>query len=657
MDEDESKFTWLIVLFATIGLALVVTSSLVFNRIDPSRAGTVAIGDNCNILTCPQGQPGPPSIGVPGPPGQRGEKGDRGETGPQGVPGAAGGIGPPGMCLANPACGVGPSGATGPQGPQGLQGAPGFQGAQGNPGQQGPRGETGPIGPSGPIGATGPTGPQGIPGVCDCFNQTVVYNTLNVTSNFHLGDNSIFTCGINSTIANNCLTVGNCPNFTLCDLQARSLFLTGGMPTILRVGNPGEITPRQVIFGDSGSFFNYTMNDIRMYSQNLVIEGTGTGTTVIRTLNQGLMRVEALGGMSSVLNLRSNGEVNLIGEAGLTKITNTVGGGIFLNNQDPAGGIYGESMGFVSFQSSSTGSISLISDFNNLRKANVPILNGSIYYLSTNPSSSYNYQSGIITGTPSVSIHDDLVIVLGQHIVAQDSYLKVGPNLDVGAGRIITNQNVMSLMSGKFENMTYNEYISLEAVVINNAIYPNITYYPPQCGVTALADAGLSDGYVWFNDTNGMRVSSNVYIDGDITVCGTINMDVKWGTAGLTNSTGQIANTTIPLTGFTGTIPNNLTDCFQIDKNGTYSISYKFTGSYNTTSVLEDGIFVRKTAGMVTLVPSRCIPIAIINTTVCEASAQGIVSLVSGDEICLFSGSVARVWEGSVYNYFNIMKL
>lgn len=651
---------WITVIFSVVGIAIVTTSSLVFNRVDPYRAGSVVIGDNCNLLTCPQGQPGPAGTGLPGPPGQRGEPGPSGATGPQGAQGAKGEKGDPGMCLANPMCGVGPSGPTGATGATGAQGPPGFQGEKGDPGEQGPSGATGPIGPSGPQGIQGIQGLQGIPGVCDCFNQTVVYNTLNVTSNFHLGDFSTFTCGINSTIANNCLTVGNCPNFTLCDLQAKSLFLTGGMPTLLRVGHPGEITPRQVIFGDSGSLFNYSMNDIRMYSENLVIEGTGTGPAVVRTLNQGEMRVEAVGGSASLLTLRSNGEARLIGEAGLTRITNTIGTGIIIENFDPSGGVRTTSSGFITSETSGTNPITLISDFTNLRKSSTPLLNGSIYYLTTNPAASYDYNTGLIIGAPSVTVHDDLIIAQGQHIVAQETYLKVGPNLNVGGGRIITLFNIMALMSGQFTNLSYVEYISMEAVIMNNSPLPNVTL---DVNSSALVNAGLTDGYMWFNDTNGYRISGgNVYIEGNVIVAGSItstNDTTFWGTSELVSITPVISNALIPMVNFQGTIIENTTSCFQIGKNGIYSISYKVTGFYTSSVTSEDGAYIRKFTGMIgtNFIRSQCIPNADSPATTCDAFASGILPLLLGDMVCLYSGSIPRSWQGNIYNYLNINKI
>ena len=79
------SIVWPLVAFAIFALALVTVSALVFNRVDPNRAGVVAIGDNCNVLECPAGVIGPTGVGVAGPPGSIGETGPTGATGQQGV--------------------------------------------------------------------------------------------------------------------------------------------------------------------------------------------------------------------------------------------------------------------------------------------------------------------------------------------------------------------------------------------------------------------------------------------------------------------------------------------------------------------------------------------------------------------------------------------
>lgn len=116
MSNRDDSYTWATMLFAVVGTAVIIILFVVFQRQDTATSGVFVPGDNCSILTCPAGLPGPPGIGLPGPPGQRGERGEQGVQGPPGARGAQGDPGPAGMCLANPACGVGPQGPPGPQG-------------------------------------------------------------------------------------------------------------------------------------------------------------------------------------------------------------------------------------------------------------------------------------------------------------------------------------------------------------------------------------------------------------------------------------------------------------------------------------------------------------------------------------------------------------
>lgn len=645
---------WISVIFSVVGIAIVLTSSLVFNRVDPYRAGSVVIGDNCNLLTCPQGQPGPAGTGLPGPPGQRGEPGPSGVMGPQGAQGAKGEKGDPGMCLANPMCGVGPSGPTGATGPTGAQGPPGFQGEKGDPGEQGPSGATGPSGPSGPQGIQGIQGLQGIPGVCDCFNQTVVYNTLNITSNLHLGNNSTITCGLGSSIDNSCFLNGtNCPVLSMCDITVKSLLVTGGPMSNLQVGFP-SVTNGNVILGDS-SVFSYHLNMIKTFANDLILEGNsmGFGQTILRSKNMGNLLLEAQG-IGAQVQLVAGGSIVGVTGTGSVSFTSTIGQ-FALTNLDPSNSFQVESNGPINIIGQSSSSpIVIRQDSITLTKLNTFL--GNNIWLQTQYISYYYAQStnNTLTNTPAIQMYEDVVMNPDAVIVSTTEYLKVGPNLDVGVGRIasIINHKIY-LNLGNFNN---SEEISMEAPIVNLAAAP---YLNTSGNVTILAAAGLTDGYVWFNDTNGVRISSNVYIEGNVTVTGNIGLGKKWGSARLTvDSTPPTANVQLTLGAFQGNIPNS-GGYFVIDEDGTYMISYKMYASYSNVGAVEEGGYVNVTN--TNTIQSNCNPINPAMLTICEATAIGFVQAVVGDRIYMFGGSQAREWYGALppynRNYFNINKL
>lgn len=324
-----SNLTWPLVIFATLSIGVLLILFIGFNRQDPARAGTYVAGDNCNLLTCPAGPSGPPGPGIPGPPGQRGE---RGEQGPQGVQGPIGPIGlkgDPGMCLANPACGVGPKGDQGDTGPTGPQGAPGFAGLTGPQGIAGPQGMIGETGPTGPQGVTGPTGPQGEIGPQGNFSDPMA-SVFTVLDQLTLDDNATLFCNPGSMIDIGCLVSGQCPNFTVCILQMNQLHIadvtTGGLsPAKLKVGDNFGIGGSEVDFGDcvdhvvttikmcsdiGGTFIGAKMGRVHIFNADgeILIEGVGVADPV-NIRSAGPIAMDTMGGHP--LNIQSTGSLML----------------------------------------------------------------------------------------------------------------------------------------------------------------------------------------------------------------------------------------------------------------------------------------------------------------------------------------------------------
>ncbi len=568
----ESSLIHGIVVCVIIALIAIVLPPIIYNRADPARAGVYAIGTDCNIVTCAAGQPGPAGSGLAGPPGERGERGDRGEVGPSGGIGPKGEQGDSGLCLANEACGVGPSGATGATGPSGPQGAPGFQGQKGDPGEGGPSGATGPIGQTGPSGPSGPTGPQGIPGVCDCFNQIVVYDALNITSNLHLGVNSTITCDTGATISSSCLALGNCPDFSTCAITAKSLLLTDSAG--LTVGQPGG-SPSNVVLGDS-SYSDYYHDLIRMNALNLVIEGSAEvgGVTILRARNGGTLQLEAQG-ISSVVNILSAGSMTLSASTGNIGLISSVGA-FMLTNEDQSSPLNIVSQGPINILAESAESaVILQGDLFSIKKI-TPYDNNTFWMATGYSSYAYNLAPvTLLSGVPSVTVSENLQIAVGKSIVASELYLRIGPYLDVGAGRIISQSQ--SLMIGSWgSDLSYpSSTISLEGTISNNATTLPTNY------------SSLPAGHLFFNDTEGYRFAGgNVIIDGTLTVGGdqiprslhidqTVNLATRPsstmnGTATSSTTAGQW--TQISLSGCVGEGCNS-TSAWKVQKAGVYSIS------------------------------------------------------------------------------------
>lgn len=504
----DSDLVWPLVVYGIFQIGLVLVLFLVFYRQDPARAGSVFPGDSCGI--CPMGPPGPNST-VPGPIGRTGEKGDKGDIGPQGARGVPGQQGPPGQCLAHPNCTKGDTGAQGPPGPQGPQGAPGFRGEKGDPGPQGVQGEVGPVGPAGATGATGPQGPQGDQGICECFNiSSIAFDEVNVTNAFNLGAGGSFTCGLGATIDASCLTVGACPDFSPCNLQANSITLASE----LKLANGGT-----AMFGDF-NVFNYSVNRIVTYTDNLVLETTGMGANVIRARNGGLLVVESIGFASASVFVRSAGDATIRSEAGSLKLLNTELGGIQMDTQDVTGSIDITSAGQMLLQTGGGYSPLFVrSDIINVQKTNVT--NGSMQWLLTTPAESleYNQYPLSINPFPSISVYEDILMRDGRHIVGNEEFLHLGPNIDVGVGRIVTYKDSLRLMFGNDFNGTKD--VSLEAPVRNNAALPEDFAF----GMGNYT-SNLTAGYLWLDDPDGTRVSGGpILLDSDVYVTGTLTVE------------------------------------------------------------------------------------------------------------------------------------
>lgn len=483
-----SSMVWPIVIYALISIAAVLIIGLAFNRQDPTRAGKIKEGEDCSLLTCPVGPSGPTGPSLPGPPGQRGEKGDPGPTGPQGRPGPQGVQGEPGMCLLNPGCMTGATGATGPTGPTGPQGPPGFIGPKGDPGLQGPIGPTGPTGPSGPSGPTGPQGPVGDNGICDCFNiSSIAFDEVNATNSFNLGVNSTFSCAAGATIDPSCLTVGACPIFTPCRLEMMGAKIYGGSgtPALLQVGDPLDAIRSEVSFG-APSFY---ISSFYARAQDVVIEGNGglfAGQTTLRALGGGQVLIEA-SGIGGVITLNSVGNIVNTATGGYSVTSMT--GGIVLNNFDNTMPITLDSQHDINILAGGGQAIRIRTDnLTFVRDLGEPNI-----WMET-AVDSLNYVTGATEPfSTSMVFQTDIVMGSGYGIISADAYLKVGPSLDVGAGRITSvSTPVLSLRTGSF---LLSEAISLEAPVLNNAILP--------VGINVTDSVMLEDGHLYFNDTQG----------------------------------------------------------------------------------------------------------------------------------------------------------
>lgn len=514
MDENpevSSSTNWVVIIDSILTVLIVVIVSIVFNRVDPAQAG-VTSGGGC---TCPLGPPGPPGTGTPGPPGQRGEQGASGPSGPPGVPGQTGQNGPMGMCMFHPNCTVGPTGPPGATGATGPQGAPGFQGLQGPPGPIGPQGFIGPIGPNGTQGLQGIQGIQGEPGACNCSETNRTYNALNVTQSFLLGPNSTFMCGAGSQIDFSCLANGTCPSLSNCDVQAKSLSIIGTANPTFSMGSNSYAS-----FGiPQGISLPYitTMNTFQGSANQVYFEGNtlGGGFFILNSKNNGILRLNAEGISGQIVGTASS--ISLTAGINNLQFQSTLGP-FTLTNFDGGNPIQLLSAQSVELTTGIGARFRAQADSIQFLKN---VLNQT-FWMDASLTSGYSFVSVGPSGGPAVTIYDPLVIGNGGYIAAISGILNLGPIVNVGGGRIISNINqYVMLQTGAFTT----ERISLEATVLNNATLPSILDSSTFPSGYSCIPGNLTDGYVWFNDTNGYRFSAgNTLFDSTVTILGNLRV-------------------------------------------------------------------------------------------------------------------------------------
>ncbi len=318
------------------------------------------------------------------------------------------------------------------------------------------------------------------------------------------------TCDSGSFIGLSCLIPGTCPDFSACTLLADAVQILGDQG--LRVGYSNNANPSQVIAGDSTAL-NYYMNLFRVYAQDVVIEGNAQfgGQTVLRAVNGGTVTLEALG-VGATANILSTGSILMASSTGSISLLSSIGT-LSITNNDATSAIQVTSQGPVNVLTTPATPILLQSDLITLSKA-VTVVNNSLW-LSTGPDS-YSYVTvAPQLGTPSIFISENVVIGTNKVIVALGGTIQMGPNLDIGNGRITSlNTDGLKLGVGTF----LGDDISMEAPIDNRAAFPLITN-------ASVPGGGLTDGYVYFNDTNGYRFATGpVLIESDLTVGGRFSL-------------------------------------------------------------------------------------------------------------------------------------
>lgn len=505
-----------LIFFIVLGLVLaafvVIVIVVAWFGLGGSNTSGYIPGNNCSVLTCPPGLPGPSGpAGAVGPPGAQGPPGATGPTGQQGDPGLPGPSGPPGMCLNdNPAClqgppgPPGPTGATGPVGPQGLIGATG---------PQGPQGVSGPSGPPGlsVTGPSGPSGPQGTPGVCDCLNLgNAVFDTVNITGGLTIpmgSDivlNGTMTCP-GGALDPTCFGLSVCPDFSTCDLATHSL-------TNINIAN------------GQGVLMTYTNFTVFSPAPNNVRVAFGSSTMVNNLLfNYDLYAVTASLDAFTYMRVRSLNGPLLISTGGVSLSNSltiqTAAGSIFMNS---ASGVFVTSTG-SSIQLSASASLLSLSNagFAAMTGLNVSLVTpyttminplNNVTWFATNPDTTYicPFSGPVLipsNSSYSVQFNEDIVMASGTSLLS----LSADGLIQTSGLKLYCNNQIITATGAALQLQTnLSTTVDIRGIILNQGTNAPVTINDLNgldVTVTPLFNS-IGTG-ILVSDTIGMKLDNN----------------------------------------------------------------------------------------------------------------------------------------------------
>lgn len=253
---------------------------------------------------------------------------------------------------------------------------------------------------------------------------------LNVTNDFTLGGN--FSCTPGSFIDPSCLIVGSCPNFSPCDLVAKSLTLKDGdnPVTFFTVGQAGTFTTT-ILMGDSSvTAPDYRLNSITAYAELTTIDAR-TQLKLRATLGDVL--ISAAGSISSLITLSSSGEIN---HNSISHMTSNVGG---VYNVFAA-----STMRLYSSADWQARGLTVNITSNDISLRKFTSFGTGIIWMETLPMSSLTLGCTVPlvpNVQPSIRFGEDLRLASSRSIVTEssDGFLRIGPYMDLVGGRITSS--------------------------------------------------------------------------------------------------------------------------------------------------------------------------------------------------------------------------
>lgn len=536
----------------TVGLWTLAATILVFVALFVLVAPLVRQAGNQGPQTCVAC---PPNV-----PGEKGETGDRGPPGncTKADDGKDGRDGINGTCIVDP-LGVCPPPTPGPPGEsiKGDKGDPGNDGLsiKGDPGNDGVDGANcweavngtsvlDCIGEKGDKGDKGDTGPAGF---CNCSaNVTTDSLVVNQDAQF----NGQITCAVPIDTLSCLGASAICQNFSQCNSTFYSMRVRDGFA----VGGPGLPNLNGVFMGffDGGSVYQWLIPFIRGFATLIDIQSIDD------------LRLRSRNGLAS---LRAQLGVTVSSSAGPVNIESGPGQPLTVNS----GGPVVINAGTSNIQTLSQSQVlEATTDFQIkfgglFRVTSVTLGQDVFVYDST---SSISYTDGVtVNGQRSFALDSDLVLENGNAIVGKGPgghYLQIGPNIEIGAGRIKSATSRLGLGHGTGYPGTGTPPTVLEV----NGIIRN----------EELIGGGPAGAPIVISDSDGLDLQNTCLMDStdqDVHVCDNLSVagNITTGSLTLTDVGGDFS---VPGAGV------------RLDDGAGQSISLRAGGTNDL--VLDDGV-------------------------------------------------------------------
>jgi len=338
-------------------------------------------------------------------------------------------------------------------------------------------------------------------------------NDLNVATSITLS--GTMTCP-GGALDSSCFGLAVCPDFSTCDLTARSLTLDAGVPlTSLKVGAVGDGGTTTVEFGVSPGYF---IDTFTMYGNTAQYNTNGAQS--FATLN-GDISMTAAGGITRSWTALSTGPASI-----------TAGLGLTLSNSGPANVLIINSGTNQDMTLSTTRELFATAPLMTVQAGTFTLLEGvADPWFATDPVNTLS--CGTVVPLPvapgkSIVFDDDIILAAGVNLMSAspDALVRVGGGISL-CGVLIESSGPTLQLQGD----TPTKVLDIRATIVNGqggqpvivSESDGFDFSDTPIGNTGGATLGTIAGAVYVSDPEGFETAADILGGNDITATGAIN--------------------------------------------------------------------------------------------------------------------------------------